>query len=336
MRNRWLTILPIVALCAVAGPAQAGKVTIKLGTMAPDGSTWHQLLKQMAADWKKASDGQVQVTIYPSGVAGNEIDMLRKMRINQLQAAALSVTGLAGIDPAPQAMASPGLIADDAEWNHVFPRATALWDKRFEEKGFVVLMWGDTGKMNMFTKRKIEKPADMVGMKIFAWSGDTSATRAMQLAGLQPVTISATDMLPSLSTGMIEAYATTPIMALMARWFEQTPYMTRSAWGHLPGATVVRRDTWEKIPEATRAKLLEIAHRYAKKVNDEVTRMQAESIEAMQKNGLKVIAFDAAGEREWQAIGQKTWQAIRGGVVSEADFDAVIKIRDDYRAGKAK
>ncbi len=336
MRNRWILILPLIALCSAAGTAQARKVTIKLGTMAPDGSTWHQLLKQMAADWKKASDGQVRMKIYPSGVAGNEIDMLRKMRIGQLQAAALSVTGLAGIDPAPQAIACPGLIADDAEWNHVFPRATKLWDDRFREKGFVVLMWGDTGKMNMFTKRKIDKPSDMKGMKIFAWSGDTSATEAMQLAGLQPVAISATDMLPSLSTGMIEAYATTPIMALTARWYEQTPYMTESSWGHLPGATVVRRQTWEQIPEATRAKLLEIAHVYAKKVNDEVSRMQAESIEAMQKNGLTVVEFDEAGKREWQAIGQKTWQAIRGGVVSEADFDAVKKIRDDYRAGKTE
>jgi TRAP-type C4-dicarboxylate transport system substrate-binding protein len=332
----WSCLFLVGVVCAAPGAARAGGVTIKLGTMAPDGSTWHQLLKEMAADWSKASDGLVTVKIYPSGVAGNETDMLRKMRIGQLQAAAMSVVGLAGIDRAPQAIACPGLIADDAEWNHVFERATAVWQKRFAEKGFVVLMWGDTGWVHMFTKKAVRVPADLAGMKVFAWSGDSAATRAFQLAGFQPVALSATDILPSLSTGMIDGFAMTPIMALTARWYEQTPYMTRAAWGHLPGGTIVTRAAWEKIPEPIRGRLLEIAQVYGKRVNAEVARLQADSIVAMQKNGLTVVEFDDAGRAQWQQLAERTWPAVRGGMVKAEDFDAVKQIRDDYRASKAR
>lgn len=335
MRRSWIVVLVLLASPAF-GLARAGNVTIKLGTMAPDGSTWHQLLKEMAADWAKASDGLVKVRIYPSGVVGNETDMVRKMRIGQLQAAALSVVGLADVDSAPQAIACPGLIADDAEWNHVFERATATWEKRFAEKGFIVLMWGDTGMLHMFIKKKVKMPADLAGLKVFAWSGDSAATRAFQLAGFQPVTLSATDMLPSLSTGMIDGFAGTPIMALTARWYEYTPFMTRTAWSHMPGGTMVTRAAWEKIPEPIRGRLLEIAHTYARRLNAEVARMQVDSIAAMQKNGLTIIEFDEAGRKQWQAIAERTWPAMRGGVVSVADFDEVKRIRDDYRANQSK
>jgi len=329
-------LLFLAGLGLPPGAKAADRVTLKLGTMAPDGSSWHQLLKEMAAEWSQVSGGGVVVKIYPGGVAGNEGDMARKLRIGQLQAAALSAVGLADIYAGPQAISCPGLIADDEEWKYVFPRATPAWEKVMEEKGYVVLMWGDTGWVHMFLKNPIRSPAEMAGLKVFAWAGDPSSTEAFKLAGLQPVVLSSTDILPSLSTGMIVGFAATPAMALGARWFERAPHMTSTAWGHLPGATIVSRAAWDKIPAPTRARLLEIARVYSERVNDEVTRMQAEAIAAMKKNGLTVLEFDAAGRAQWQEICERTWPAVRGGVVSPEDFDAVKRIRDEYRAAKAR
>jgi TRAP-type transport system periplasmic protein len=336
MRQATIGLLFLVALGLPAGAAAGDKVTLKLGTLAPDGSSWHQLLKEMAAEWSQASGGTVVVKIYAGGVAGNEGDMARKLRIGQLQAAAISAVGLADIYTGPEAISCPGLIADDEEWKYVFPRATPAWERVMEEKGYVVLMWGDTGWVHMFLKDPVKSPAELAGLKVFAWAGDPSSTAAFQLAGFEPVVLSATDMLPSLSTGMIVGFSATPAMALGARWYESAPHMTSTAWGHLPGATIVSRAAWEKIPEPTRARLLEIARVYSVRVNDEVTRMQTDAIAAMKKNGLKVLEFDAAGRAQWQAICERTWPAVRGGVVTPEDFDAVKRIRDEYRAQKSK
>jgi TRAP-type C4-dicarboxylate transport system substrate-binding protein len=333
--TRWTGLLLIVIVSVIgagAGARAADKVVLKLGTLAPDGSSWHQSLKEMAAEWKKASNGTVELKIYAGGVAGNEGDMARKLRIGQLHAAAISVVGLGDIHTAPQAIASPGLIADEAEWEHVFWRATALWEPQFLAKGYLVLMWGDTGFVHMFLKRSVQRPSEMAGMKVFAWAGDPSSTEAFKLAGFQPVVMSSTDILPALSTGMIESFAATPVMALGARWYEQTPYMTTAAWGHLPAATVVSLKAWERIPEPTRQRLLEIARAYAAKAYAASKKGQADAIAAMQKNGLKLIEYDAAGMAEWQQISERTWSIIRGGVVRPEDFDAVKRIRDEYRA----
>ena len=82
--------IALFALCCFALPARAD-VVIKLGTLAPNGSTWHTLLKEMGQKWEAASGGKVKLRIYPGGVLGNEGDMVKKMRIGQLQASALTV-----------------------------------------------------------------------------------------------------------------------------------------------------------------------------------------------------------------------------------------------------
>jgi TRAP-type C4-dicarboxylate transport system substrate-binding protein len=289
----------------------------------------------MGHRWREASGEQVELKIYAGGVAGNEGDMVRKMRIGQLHAAALTVVGVGEIDPSPQAISTPGLIADDQEWQYVFARLQPLWAKRLADKGYHVLLWGDTGWVHLFMKRPVSAPTELKGMRVFAWAGSPKAVEAWKLAGFQPVVLSATDILPSLSTGMIDGYAATAIAAMTTRWYEQTPYMTASTWAHLPGATLVQKSVWEKIPADKRDILSAIAREYAAKVDAEVNRMQADAIAVMKKNGVTVVEFNEAGRKQWDEICERAWPAIRGGVVSTGAFDEVLRIRDEYRASHA-
>ncbi|MBI5529346.1 MAG: TRAP transporter substrate-binding protein DctP [Deltaproteobacteria bacterium] len=324
----------VASFCLTAASAEV--VTVKLGTLAPDGSAWHLLLKEMAEKWAEASGGKVKLKIYPGGVAGDEGDMVRKMRVGQLSAAAVSVIGLHDIEPSPQAIATPGLIGNQAEWDHVFEKMTPVWEKQFRDKGFVTLIWGDTGWVYMFFKKEVRTPAQAKGMRVFAWAGDPASADGWKLAGFQPVVISSTDMLPSLNTGMIEGFATTPIMAFTARWYEQAKHMPDASWGHLPGATIVSKEVWDKIPPDTRDKLRAIAREYGVKVAKEVSKMQADAIAQMKKNGLKVLALDEAEKKAWVEASEKTWPLVRGRICPAEAFDEVKRVRDEYRAAKGK
>ena len=333
---RPLAALFVVALLASA-PARADEpITVKLGTLAPEGSSWHVLMKEFGQKAAELSGGTFKLKVYGGGVAGDEGDMVRKMRVGQLTAAAVSVVGLHDIEASPQSIATPGLIGDQAEWDHVFDAMMPVWEKRLKDKGFVTLMWGDTGWVYMFFKKEVHTPAQAQGMKVFAWAGDPASASSWKLAGFQPVVISSTDILPSLSTGMIEGFAATPIMAFTARWYEPAKYMPDTSWGHLPGATVVSKETWDKIPADLQPKLLAIAREFAVKVNREVTKMQADSIAQMKKNGLKVIALTDAEKKAWVEASEKSWPVLRGGTVPAEAFDEVKKARDDYRAAKGK
>src|SRR3974390_1990238 len=112
-------IVAAALCCSVAAQAH---VVIKLGTLAPNGSPWHTLLKEMGQKWEQASGGKVKLRIYPGGVLGNEGDMIKKMRIGQLQAAALTTIGLHDISPDPQAVDVPMMVDSWPTLDYVMDR----------------------------------------------------------------------------------------------------------------------------------------------------------------------------------------------------------------------
>jgi TRAP-type C4-dicarboxylate transport system substrate-binding protein len=326
----------LALLSLLSGATLAAQVTFKLGTLAPEGSTWHKLLQEMGEKWSSASAGKVKLKIYAGGVAGSEGDMVRKLRVGQLNAAALSVVGLHDIESSPQALAAPGLIADEEEWTRVFAEVAPRWEKRFLDKGFVTLAWGDTGWVYLFTRKELKSPAQMKGLKVFAWAGDPASVEAWRAAGFQPVVLSSTDILPSLSTGMIDGFANTPILAFTARLYEQAKFMHAARWGRLPAGTIVTTEAWEKVPKDLQPKLLAIAREVGAKVNAEVGRLQREAIDEMKRNGLKEVPLVDADRAAWQRLQEQCWPVVRGGVTSAEAFDEVKAVRDRYRATKGR
>src|SRR5688500_8331295 len=80
-------------------------IRIRLGTLAPQGSSYHRILQEMGEKWRTATNGKVQLTIY-AGTMGSELELLRRMRAGQLQAAAVTTSGIVSVDPGAAALQS--------------------------------------------------------------------------------------------------------------------------------------------------------------------------------------------------------------------------------------
>jgi len=174
MRTRWLGLA--MGLLLAAAPASAQEVRIKLGTLAPNGSTWHTLLKEMGQKWSEASGGKVKLVIYPGGVLGNEGDMVKKMRIGQLQAAALTTIGLHEISPEPQAVDMPMMIDSWNTLDYVMDHIGPDLEKNIEAKGYAVIYWSEVGFVRFFSTKKYDTFADLQkNGKVFTWDGDPAS-----------------------------------------------------------------------------------------------------------------------------------------------------------------
>ena len=319
-----------LALLLAAGSASAQTVRIKLGTLAPQGSTWHQLLQQMSADFSKASNGKVELKIYAGGTQGNEGEMIRKISIGQLQAASMTAIGLHEITPEPQAEDVPFMIDSYEEYDYVHEKVKGKLEESLAKKGYQVLQWGEVGFVYLFSTEPYRSPADFGKGKVFTWNGDPGAEAAWKAAGFRPVVLSSTDLIPSLSSGMINIIGEAPLYAYTTHIFDKASHMLNLHWGFLTGATVVRKETWEKIPADVRAKLLEIAADYGQKTRDDVRKQNEDAIDQMKKRGLNV---DEPSDIEgWQKAAAKAAAVVRGKVVPVAIYDEVKKYRDEYRA----
>ena len=71
-------IFIVVSICICNLPAK--KVIIKMASLAPEGTVYHGMLIEMGQQWKKATNGEVILRVYPGGIIGDERDMIRKIR----------------------------------------------------------------------------------------------------------------------------------------------------------------------------------------------------------------------------------------------------------------
>ena len=318
------------ALLLAATSASAQTVKIKLGTLAPQGSSWHTLLQEMAADFSKASDGKVELKIYAGGTQGNEGEMIRKISIGQLQAASMTAVGLHEVTPEPQGECLPFLIDSTEEYDYVHEKMRPKLEEALLKKGYVVLQWGEVGFVNLFSTEAYKTPADFAKGKVFTWNGDPGAEEAWKAAGFKPVVLSSTDLIPSMSSKMVNIVAESPLYAYTTHIFEKAPHMLDLHWGFLTGATVVRKETWDKIAPDVRTKLLAIAEGYGKRTREDIRKQNVDAVVQMKKRGL--IVEEPADLEGWQKAADKINAVARGKVIPVAFYDEVKKHRDEYRA----
>lgn len=333
-KTPWLSFALLLGALCIAGPARGQDVVIKIGTLAPTGSPWHNLLKEAGEAWKAASNGNVQMRIFASGTMGNEGDMLKKMRIGQLQAAALTTIGLHEIAADLLAMDLPLLVQTTAEKDYLLEKIGPRLESVLEKKGYIVLNFSEIGFVRFFSTEKRSNLAEMQKGKLFVWEGDPASADAWKAGGFHPVVLSATDIMASLQTGMIDTVAYPPAVAIGYRMHNKAKFMTDLVWSSLTGALVIRKEAWEKVPANLRPPLMKIARDLGRK-SVEVTRAtEGDSIAKMKAQGLTEV--QVTDKAAWSKAVADSQSAIRGKVVPAEMYDEVYRLVKEFRSKKAK
>lgn len=330
-----LRLAALAALLALLSAAALPALTIKLGTVAPANSPWDLVLRRLAADWSRISDGEVELKIFPGGIAGDEPDMIRKMRIGQLHAATLTAGSLNDIYPGMLALASPMLIRNDAEMLAVLGELAPFFEEQLEERGFVALMWSPIGWVKFFARQPLRTLDDLRRQTL--WIGDAGAAeiRAWQQAGFEVVALPLTEVTTALQSGMIDAYLSSPLAAAAFQWFGLAPHMNDLRLAPLYGALVISKRVWERIPERIRPRLRAVAQAAGERLSASAHEQDDLAVHVMRAHGLQVYEATAALEQEWQDTVRREFQGLIGAVIDPAAYQLVTDTVAAYRARAA-
>ncbi len=320
----------VAVLVLVPVPAGA-QITVKMATMVPDNSAWALILKQMAAQWTKVSGGKVKLILYLGGTRGDDQNVVADMRTGALNAAALTSAGVAELDKAVYAMSIPMAFNSNDEVYAVLEKMRPQIETAIEAKGFVVLNWVDAGWLHFFTKKPVATPDDLKKLVMFEWQGDPKSMAIWQAAGFNPRAGASSELLSGLKTGMYEALSVPPQVASIMRYYENARYMTDLNWAILLGATVISKDTWNKIPADVRPGLMQAAQEAGAKLREDVRKNGESSVAAMKQAGLTVVPVDAKAREAWAKAAVAAYPKVRGDSVPPDAFDEALKYLDDYR-----
>ena len=143
------------------------------------------ILIDLGQKWNQATNGEVQVRIYPGGILGDERDMVRKMRIGQIQAAALSTEGLSELAPEFSAFFLPLAYQDFDDINNVLADLLPDLSKEMENDGVKLLYVSDLSWAYWFSTEPIRVPGDLKGKKILTFSVGVHVCIGRELAKLE-------------------------------------------------------------------------------------------------------------------------------------------------------
>jgi TRAP-type C4-dicarboxylate transport system substrate-binding protein len=339
-----------VAAAAAAGfvtlqgrTPQTSQVNIKVATLAPQGTPWYQIIQDMGEKWRKASGGKIALSIYPGGTLGDEAAMINAMRrggpTQGIKVAAVTTIGLETIARECSALSIPLLFQSNEELDYVMDHIRPRLEKAIEDKGFVVLNWGDAGWVRIFTKKPAPTIGDLKQMTIFTSTGDPRTKALYEEAGFKAKQTPVSEVLTQLTTGALEAVPAPPLFAYANQWFGVARNMIDIRFGVLVGATIIRKDTWDLFEPSLRETLLKDAHAAGDRLKADIRKMDDDAIESMKKNArspLNVIKLTPQAQKEWQETAEKFYAKIRGTIVEPAEFDEVMSLVKEFRAQKAQ
>jgi TRAP-type transport system periplasmic protein len=319
----------------VAGGAWAADKQLRIGTLAPKNSLYHRQLMELGEVWRAAQGGNAKYLIYPDGSQGGEAELARRMRIGQLQGALLSVVGLREIEPSIAALQNmPLLFKNWEEVDYVREKMRPSMEKKFLDKGFVVLAWGDAGWVRFFSKEAAVRPDDYKKMKFFAWGSEAEQQAIMKSLGYTPVPLETNDILPAIQTGMISVVPSTPYFALASQIYNSAPNMLEINWAPIVGALVITKKAWDDMTPAVQDAVRLASDKAGVQIRAKARQEVDDAVDAMKKRGLVVNRPTPEQMQEWNDLANKLYPRIRGTMVPAETFDEVFLHLKAYRAGK--
>ena len=332
--SRYLRSLLSLAAIAVFFTALGVSAPFRLATLAPKDTSFDKALRRMGQTWKKDTNGKANLMVYAGGSQGSESELIKKMRINRLHAALLTGIGLSEIDESVAVFQKvPLLYRSLEELEYVMKEMTPVLEERIRKKGFVVLSWIDSGWVRVFSKNEIITPEDMAKSKLFTWSGDPKQTDLLKKIGFRPVAIDSTEIVSSMTTGLIDTVPMPPFYALATQTYNTAPHMLNFNYAPITGAIVVSEKMWLRFTEEERYAMKVAAIQTGKEMTASGRKESEESIRVMRDTwGLLVSELDDVSRDQWQTVATEAYDYIRGNTVPADVWDKMVQTLEEYRS----
>ncbi len=326
--------MSVLILLLVASSVVVNAQVFRIGSAAPENSPWGRTLNRLAAEWREISEGRVRVQVFHNAIAGDEADMVRKMRIGQLQAVVMTNVGISNFSEGLLTLSMPFLIRNQDEYDHVFEEVEPILEAQVEDDGFRVLAWSTAGWLYFFTDEPIRTPDELRGLKLAANPEEMELVRAYQLMGYQPIAVPYTERLAALANGMVNSYLTVPLLAAGFQWFGATPNMLDMEVGPAPGAIIMSDRAYRRLPREHRDEMLEVARGVTKGLNDDILELEQTAIDTMVDHGLSIIEPTRAEVDTWISEVEESYDVMLGTVFDEPMYERIRESLRAYRNGR--
>lgn len=312
----------LVALCvALASPMVMAKTTtIKIATLAPDGTGWMKLMRQAATEIEKDTEGRVRIRYFPGGVQGSDKSVLRKIQIRQLQGGAVSTGAMATVTNATQLYGLPFTFQNLAEIRAVRAEFDPIIATALADNGFTLLGLSEGGFAYLMSASSLANPEDFPRKKVWVPEGDIISQTTFKNGGVEPISLPVSDVYTSLQTGLIDTIAANPSTVIALQWHSKLSYAADFPLVFIMGMLVVDSRTMDSL-EAGDQKIVKTRMAAAFKAMDLQNEKDEQAArEALISNGVSFEVPAAETQAAWRKMAGDSMSSLREKGIYPADI----------------
>lgn len=307
-----------ILVCSFYLSMSASAQELKIGVLAPEGTTWAKKMREMATEVREATDGKVRLRFYFGGAQGDEHDVLRKIRVGQLQGGVFTGKTLGDINGDVRVMEIPfNFNGDRDKARKALAGLTGFFNEGFKKNQFQNLGFFELGDVYFVSQKQTPNLQSLRGLKIWSWEGDRLVASMIDALRLVSVPLPITDVLSSLSTGIIEAAYAPPMGILAFQWNTRVSYLLDLPLSYSVGAFLVGDRFWNRISAEHQKIIEEISARYVTEVNAANHNDNEEALKAMAAMGITALKFPEEDIKQSQALREEMVKRLKGNLFSE-------------------
>ncbi|MBL6989748.1 MAG: TRAP transporter substrate-binding protein DctP [Bacteriovoracaceae bacterium] len=292
-------------------------VNLKIGVLAPEGTSWAQNIKKMVKEIKTKTDNKVNLKIFYGATAGDEPVVLRKIRIGQLQGGIFTGKTLGDINGDVRVIEIPFTFGHDRKkaWS-IVEHLTPNLNKEFKKSGFENLGFYEIGHVYLVSKKKIQNINSLKGIKIWSWEGDPLVQELISIMKLVSIPLPLPDVLTSLSTEIIEAAYSPPLAIIALQWNTKVKYLLDYPITYSIGAFLLSNKAWSKIPSSYRQVVRSITTKYLNKITEANAQENIDALNVLKGQEIKFIQFPETDYQQFGTFRLKMINNLKGKIFS--------------------
>ncbi len=309
--------------------------TLKIASIAPEGSSWMKDMRAGAKEVKERTEGRVIFKFYGGGIQGNDRQVRRKMRTGQLNGGAFSSGGLNGFQKDADIFSLPMMFNTIEEARYVRDRLEPELRQRLEDAGYVNFGFATAGFGYMMSNKPLASLADLKGQKIWTPEGDPAGYAALRALGVAPVTMPITDVMTGLQTDLIDSVAVPPVGALVFQWHTRLNYITEIPVAYVYAAMLIDKRAFSKLAPEDQAVVREVMEGIYQKFDRSGVSDSRNAMQALLESGMKMVTPDKAEVSHWREIVLESHRALaRKGVFDIHMLEQMEALLVEFRAAQ--
>lgn len=314
----------------------AHALTFKIATLSPDGSVWMEKMREGAAEIETKTNKRVSFKFYPGGVMGDDNSVLKKMRFNQLNGAAVTSGGLSTVYPDIQLYSLVLKFNSLAEIDYVRQKMDHEIIAGLDKKGLTNLGFVELGLTYLMSTHPIRNLADIKNQKAWAPDNNTLVFNAQKTLGVSPIPLAMGDVLMGLQTGMINVVAASPVGALALQWQTKIKYVNNLPMSYVFGILAVNKKDFDKLSKEDQAVVTQIMAKALGDINQRSREDNQKASESLKTQGVEFIEPTAEAANEFKTLLKNSdMDLVKTGGLSESLVKKLNQHLADFRA-KAK